>query len=88
MRRVAFVVSGRVQGVGYRRFAQRAAEAAGVAGFVRNEADGTVVGEAQGEGGAVEAFLAALRRGPALSKVLAVATEELQLAAGTGFVIR
>ncbi|HEY7509386.1 MAG TPA: acylphosphatase, partial [Vicinamibacteria bacterium] len=37
-----FVVHGRVQGVGYRYFVQREADARGVTGFVRNLPDGSV----------------------------------------------
>ena len=88
MRRVSFVVTGRVQGVGYRRFAQRSAESVGVAGFVRNEVDGSVVGEVEGEEGAVEAFLTALRRGPSLSKVRGVETAPLSATGDAGFAIR
>ena len=54
---MAFRVQGGVQGVGYRRFAQREAQALGLAGWVRNEADGSVSGEAEGN----EADLATLR---------------------------
>src|SRR5262249_62389679 len=43
-----FIVQGRVQGVGYRYFARRQAEALGVTGYARNRADGTV--EVVGEG--------------------------------------
>ncbi len=88
MRRVAFLVVGRVQGVGYRRFAQRSAEAVGVAGFVRNATGGSVVGEAEGEDDAVEAFLVALRRGPALATVLSVETTSLEATGAVGFAIR
>ena len=58
------IVSGRVQGVGYREFARRAAERHGVAGFVRNRSDGTVEARLVGEADALEAALAELRRGP------------------------
>lgn len=88
MRRVAFVVTGRVQGVGYRRFAQRSADALGVAGYVRNLADGSVVGEVEGQDGAVESFLAALRRGPALSRVVEVQVRPVRAAGSVGFEIR
>ena len=58
------IVAGRVQGVGYREFARRAAERHGVAGFVRNRADGTVEARLVGPASAVEAMLAELRKGP------------------------
>jgi acylphosphatase len=61
---VEVIVSGRVQGVGYREFARRAAERWGVAGFVRNRSDGTVEARLVGEAAAIEAMLAELRRGP------------------------
>ncbi|CDR94688.1 acylphosphatase, putative [Babesia bigemina] len=42
-----FRVSGRVQGVFFRKFTKEAADRLGIKGFVRNEADGTVSGEGQ-----------------------------------------
>lgn len=53
---------GRVQGVGFRATTQAASRGFAVTGFVRNEADGSVRCEVQGEAGAVEAFLAEVRR--------------------------
>lgn len=88
MRRVAFTVTGRVQGVGYRRFAQRSAEALGVAGHVRNLTDGSVAGEVEGEDEAVESFLASLRRGPALSRIVELQVVPVQTAGSVGFEIR
>ncbi len=58
------IVSGSVQGVGYREFARRAAERRGVAGFVRNRSDGTVEARLVGVPASLEAMLADLRRGP------------------------
>jgi acylphosphatase len=86
--RIAFVVRGCVQGVGCRRFAQRTAESLGVAGFVRNRPDGTVEGEAESDAAALQQFLAALRQGPRLSKVLAVDTVPLPAAGIGGFSIQ
>lgn len=88
MKRIAFVVTGRVQGVGFRKFTLRAAEACCVAGHVRNAVDGSVVGEAEGHDAAIEEFLAAIRRGPVLSRVESVDAQELPLAGGAGFAIR
>ena len=45
---VDLVVVGRVQGVGFRAYAEREATALGLAGWVRNEPDGTVVAHAEG----------------------------------------
>lgn len=67
--RVAFRVRGQVQGVGYRRFAAREALALGLGGWVRNDPDGTVSGEAEGPEAGLVAFRAALARGPAFAAV-------------------
>jgi len=66
---VRFRVHGAVQGVGYRRFAEREARALDLAGWVRNEPDGSVSGEAEGPEAALEAFRARLAEGPAYAAV-------------------
>ena len=63
------VVTGRVQGVGYRYFVQREAHALGLAGFVRNLASGDVEAEVEGVPDLLTKLLVALRRGPALARV-------------------
>ena len=73
--RLHATVRGRVQGVGYRNFALQTARRLGVRGWVRNRIDGTVEVVAEGPRSVVEAFLAALRRGPAMAYVTAVETE-------------
>jgi acylphosphatase len=67
--RLDATVSGRVQGVGYRWFVVREASRLGLAGTVRNEADGRVTVAAEGERAALEALLAALHRGPPAARV-------------------
>ena len=67
--RVQFRVHGDVQGVGYRRFAAREAQTLGLAGWVRNEPDGAVAGEAEGPEPVLEAFRRRLAQGPAFSAV-------------------
>ena len=62
-------VSGRVQGVGYRDALCMEAERLGVAGWVRNRADGTVEALLQGDAAAVEALLAWAREGPRAARV-------------------
>lgn len=75
-RAVRVCVRGRVQGVGFRWFAARAARDCGVSGWVRNAADGTVEVAAEGAAEQVEQLLAALRRGPAHALVQSVEIEE------------
>jgi acylphosphatase len=76
MAAIRYIVRGRVQGVGFRDFARRAALAAGVSGWVRNRADGAVEALAAGEPAALERFAAELRRGPRWSQVDGVEQEE------------
>ncbi len=59
-----FVVSGRVQGVGFRWFVRNAARELGLTGWVRNLADGRVEAEASGPPEALDAFERRLREGP------------------------
>lgn len=72
-----FVVSGRVQGVGYRFHARDAAAREGLGGFVRNLADGRVEVEAEGDRDAMLRFERALRQGPPPARVDAVAVTDL-----------
>ncbi|MDF7663282.1 acylphosphatase [Bifidobacterium sp. ESL0763] len=62
--RVRAVVTGMVQGVGYRYFTVNAASRLGVAGWVRNRRDGSVEVEAQGDAEAVSALVKTLNDGP------------------------
>ena len=71
------VISGRVQGVGFRFFAERAAREAGVRGWVRNLPDGNVETVAEGEEEAVARYLERLRRGPLGAKVTGVRAEDV-----------
>jgi acylphosphatase len=72
------VVSGRVQGVGFRFFAERAAKKAGVFGWVRNLPDGRVETVVEGSDDAVERYLSEIRKGPFGSRVTDVAVEDRQ----------
>ena len=64
-----FIVSGIVQGVGFRFFTQRAAARHQVLGYVRNLPDGRVESLAEGSEKAVENFKHDLTAGPTTSKV-------------------
>jgi acylphosphatase len=63
------VVSGRVQGVGFRYFTQDAATREGVTGWVRNLPDGRVEAFVEGERDAVTCVERAIRRGPRGARV-------------------
>lgn len=67
------IVSGRVQGVGFRDGLRAEALALGVAGWVRNRRDGTVEALIQGEPAALDALVAWAGRGPPAARVAHVA---------------
>jgi acylphosphatase len=75
-RRVRALVTGRVQGVGFRASVQEVARRLGLGGWVRNLADGRVELEAEGPAAAIAELAAWLHRGPALSRVDSVDVEE------------
>jgi acylphosphatase len=72
MRRVAALVSGRVQGVGYRAFVRGLAEAAGVSGSARNLPDGRVAVVLEGADEAVDRLVAELDGPRAPGRVIGV----------------
>ena len=68
-------VTGRVQGVAYRAWARAEARRLGIAGWVRNEPDGSVSGLIAGPEARVAAMLDAMRRGPPDAAVAGLTTE-------------
>ena len=72
--RVIARVTGMVQGVKYRATAQREARRRGLTGWVRNEPDGTVLIDVEGDPAAVDAFLGWCAEGPPGARVATVAT--------------
>lgn len=62
--RLEVIVTGRVQGVGFRWATSQKAKALGLVGWVRNQPDGTVRVVAEGSPRAAEALLVWLRQGP------------------------
>ena len=73
-----YLVRGRVQGVGFRYFAEDQARLEGVGGYVRNLPDGCVEALAEGDVEAVTRFERAIRHGPPGARVEDVETESLQ----------
>lgn len=86
--RVRLLVSGRVQGVGYRYAARQEALRLGVSGWVRNLPDGRVEAVAEGEAGMVSAFVAWCHRGPEAARVAAVDVTPEEPRGESGFTIR
>lgn len=89
---VRLLISGRVQGVGFRQATQQEALRLGVGGWVRNLSDGRVEAFASGSAAAVQALVAWCHGGPPGAHVTAVAAQEAspsdRQARGGGFVIR
>lgn len=65
----SIIVTGRVQGVGYRWFVQRQAKAIGLTGWVRNLPDGSVEVRAEGSRNALDSLELLLKDGPPGSHV-------------------
>ena len=74
-----FVIHGRVQGVGFRYFAIRAARRLGVVGIVRNLPNGGVEAIAEGTLAALEDFRRELERGPDFALVSSVDETDVPL---------
>ncbi len=83
-----YLVSGRVQGVGYRYFVLREAEALGVSGFAKNLADGRVEVVGEGPDEVLLDFEARLRQGPAFAHVLSLERSVITPRGDSGFHIR
>jgi acylphosphatase len=82
------VVGGRVQGVGFRYGVARRAEAAGVAGWVRNRDDGTVEAVLEGDAGAVARLVEWCRQGPRGALVDDVSVVDERPSRLRGFAVR
>lgn len=72
-----YLVSGMVQGVGYRYFAMRGAQRLGLSGYAKNLPDGRVEVYACGEGAKLAEFRMELERGPQSASVSGVTEEEV-----------
>ncbi len=77
-----FIVRGRVQGVGFRFFVEREAHMLGLAGWVRNNPDGSVEVLAMGTPEQLAGLRSRLRAGPRAARVDAVDESETKLVPG------
>ncbi|MFQ5876080.1 MAG: acylphosphatase [Acidobacteriota bacterium] len=77
MKATRLLISGIVQGVGFRFFAERVARQHGISGYVRNLSDGRVEAVAAGPPERLRPFIERLRMGPAGAKVDVVETQEI-----------
>ncbi len=72
-----YLVTGRVQGVGYRFFAVSEADRCGVSGWVRNLPDGRVEVHAEADESILDTFKAGLEQGPFGARVQVITEAEL-----------
>ena len=75
MKHLNITISGRVQGVGFRRSARDQARYLGIKGFVKNQHDGTVYIEAEADDAAMAQFVIWCRQGPPFAVVEEIHTE-------------
>lgn len=85
---ISIRIFGDVQGVFFRQSAKEQADALELTGFARNDPDGSVYIEAQGEKGNVERFVAWCRKGPTGARVLRVEVAECDPGQFEGFTVR
>ncbi len=82
------IVHGRVQGIGYRAWAEVEAAARGLSGWVRNRRDGTVEAVLVGDDAAVGGMLHAMRNGPPSAQVELLDIGDWPEPVGRGFETR
>jgi acylphosphatase len=82
------MVSGRVQGVGYRYFVLQEAQRLGVSGFAKNLADGRVEVVGEGPDEVLLAFENRLRQGPAFADVVSLERCAITARGDRGFHVR
>jgi acylphosphatase len=75
MMEIESIVTGKVQGVGFRDYVQSAASELNLFGYVKNQSDGSVQVVAQGEPESLRLFVEYLHEGSSLSQVAGVAVE-------------
>lgn len=82
------VISGQVQGVGYRYSTREQAQLLGLVGWVRNLADGRVEAMVEGERVQVNSMMEWFKEGPPTAEVVGIDIDEQPLGAFRAFEIR
>jgi acylphosphatase len=75
---ISITINGRVQGVGFRYHAMNMAVETGIVGFVRNQPDGSVYIEVEGEENSTSLFLEWCRQGPRWATVESIEVREIE----------
>ncbi|MCD1294463.1 acylphosphatase [Methanocella sp. CWC-04] len=88
MKAIDVIVSGRVQGVGFRAFTRKNAVMLGVKGYVENQRDGTVHAVMEGNEHQVDKLLEVVKNGPMTSRVRDVKVKDIDKSGYTGFDVR
>lgn len=88
MKRYYLIVSGRVQGVGFRYFCLKTAIQYRLTGWVKNQANGTVALEIQGDQRDIDGFIRAMRQGSHFIRVDDYQMKAIALGQDTDFKIR
>jgi len=88
MKTTHIIVTGRVQGVGFRYFTVRCANNLGLCGWVRNLPDGGVEAVIQGQNEKIEEMIELLQEGPGASIVTDLKIEEIEQEEFSGFTTR
>jgi len=79
IKRISIIISGRVQGVGFRYFTRDIAGEMNLTGYIRNSCDGRVEIEVQGDSEMLDLFVEKLRVGPQLSRVTSYTTSDMSI---------
>lgn len=88
MQRYVIIVTGKVQGVFFRDTARKVALGLGLTGLIRNEPNGSVYIEAEGDESSLKKFLSWCHAGPAQAKVTTVTSTKQTPTGHKGFQIR
>lgn len=83
-----YLISGLVQGVGFRRFVERAAHGLKLRGWVRNLSDGRVEAWVQGPKADLTEFEMQIRRGPPSAKVESLLATDVKEETLRGFLVK